>query len=166
VKHLTAVIPITLRPADAGDAAALAELWHEGWLDGHLGHVPVALHAHRRPADFRARIPARLRSTTVAVADGFVVGFVTVVGDEVEQLYVGRGARGGAVAGALLDHGEALVSTRHDTAWLAVVPGNTRARRFYARRGWRDAGPVDHRADIPGGTMVVPSHRYEKEVAA
>ncbi len=164
MKHATTVTPITLRPAAAGDIADLAALWYDGWLDGHLGHVPDALYAHRRPADFLARVPARLATTTVAVDARVPVGFVTVVDDEVEQLYVAPGARGGDVATALLDHGEALVSRRSGTAWLAVVAGNARARRFYARRGWRDAGPFDHRADIAGGTMVVPSRRYDKTV--
>ena len=164
MKHATTVTPFTLRPAATGDVADLAALWHDGWLDGHLGHVPDALYAHRRPADFLARVPARLATTTVAVDGPVVVGFVTVVDDEVEQLYVAPGARGGDVAAALLDHGEALVSMRYDSAWLAVVAGNARARRFYARRGWRDAGPFDHRADVAGGTMVVPSHRYDKTV--
>ena len=125
---------------------------------------PRRSHAHRRPADFLARVPARLGHTTVAVDGPVVVGFVTVVGDEIEQLYVAARARGGEVAAALLDHGETLVSQHFGMAWLAVVAGNGRARRFYARRGWRDAGRFDHRADIAGGTMVVPAHRYDKQV--
>ena len=164
MKHATTVITTALRPAADGDVAALAELWHDGWREGHLGHVPEALYQHRRPADFLARVPARLGSTTVAVDGSAVVGFVTVVDDEVEQLYVASTARDGQVAAALLDHGESCIAERHVLAWLAVVAGNARARRFYARRGWRDAGRVLHRADIAGGTMVVPSHRYEKQV--
>ena len=154
----------TLRPATPDDVDAVAELWADGWLDGHLGHVPDALCEHRRPADFLARVPARLGTTTVAVDGRTVVGFVTVAGDEVEQLYVAATARGGDVAAALLDHGEWTIGARHDVAWLAVVAGNARARRFYVRRGWRDAGLFAHRADIAGGTIAVPSHRYDKTV--
>jgi hypothetical protein len=29
-----------LRPATADDAAAVAQIWREGWSDGHRGHVP------------------------------------------------------------------------------------------------------------------------------
>jgi putative acetyltransferase len=47
-------------------------------------------------------------------------------------------------------------------AWLVVVTGNVRARRFYERKGWRDVGATLDRAEIPGGTLPVPSRRYEK----
>ena len=109
-------------------------------------------------------MPARLATTTVAVDGPVVVGFVTVVDDEVEQLYVAPGARGGDVAAALLDHGEALVSMRYDSAWLAVVAGNARARRFYARRGSarrRPLRPPGRRRRRHDGR---PSHRYDKTV--
>jgi hypothetical protein len=46
--------------------------------------------------------------------------------------------------------------------WLAVVAGNTRARRFYARNGWRDAGLFEHEAPIEGGSISLAAHRYEK----
>ncbi len=91
-----------------------------------------------------------------------IVGFVIVRDDEIEQLYVDRRARGGGTATALLRHGEELISARFDRAWLAVVPGNTRARRFYAREGWHDTGAIDHPAPIAGGTIPVAAHRYEK----
>jgi hypothetical protein len=55
-----------LRPATPDDIDAIAEVWHAGWPEGHLGHVPEALLLHRRLADFRARVPALLDRTTVA----------------------------------------------------------------------------------------------------
>jgi ribosomal protein S18 acetylase RimI-like enzyme len=153
-----------LRPATADDLDAIATLWHDGWRDGHLGHVPVGLHAHRQPDDFRAMAPRLLGATTVADRDGHVVGFVTVVADEVEQVYVAADARGSGVAAALLDDGEASVARDHEVAWLSVVPGNARARAFYERQGWSDAGAFDYVAKTVGGTFVVPSLRYEKRV--
>jgi hypothetical protein len=44
------------------------------------------------------------------------------------------------------------------------VAGNTRARRFYARLGWRDQGPFTYQAQTATGTVAVPAHRYEREV--
>ena len=44
------------------------------------------------------------------------------------------------------------------------VAGNTRARRFYARLGWRDLGPFTYQAQTATGTVAVPAHRYEREV--
>jgi hypothetical protein len=30
---------MTLRPAAPADVDAIADMWHRGWLDGHLGHA-------------------------------------------------------------------------------------------------------------------------------
>lgn len=154
----------TLRAAAPADSEAIAEVWHSGWRDGHIGHVPDALLPHRRIEDFRLRVPPRLPTTTVATIAGHVVGFVTVIEDEVEQVYVAAAARGTGVADALVRHGEQVVARRFDVAWLSVVAGNARARRFYERSGWHDAGPIEYRAEIAGGTIPVTCRRYEKQV--
>jgi L-amino acid N-acyltransferase YncA len=75
---------VTLRPATANDAPKIAEIWHHGWHDGHLGFVPQELVAARHEASFRSRAAQQVSDTTVAVVDGEVAGFVMVVGDEVE----------------------------------------------------------------------------------
>jgi GNAT superfamily N-acetyltransferase len=140
-------------------------VWHSGWPEGHLGHVPEGLLLHRRLADFRARVPALLDRTTVATIGPDVAGFVMVHDDELEQIYVAEVARGSGVAAALLRHAEREIGKRFDLAWLAVVAGNTRARRFYARNGWRDAGVFEHDAPIEGGSIPLAAHRYEKDLA-
>lgn len=155
---------IQLRAASAADAEAIAAVWHGAWRDGHLGNVPEELLPHRGLAHFRQRAPPRIHQTTVATAGSEVVGFVTVHDDEVEQVFVAAPARGLGVADALLRHAEQTIAARHDVAWLAVVAGNARARRFYERNGWRDAGHIDYAAEIAGGTIPVPSRRYEKWV--
>lgn len=49
--------------------------------------------------------------------------------------------------------------------WLAVVPGNAHARRFYSRNGWHDAGPFIHQAWATDGPRIeVPVRRHEKEL--
>jgi GNAT superfamily N-acetyltransferase len=153
-----------LRRALDADAEAIASLWHQGWADGHLGHVPEALLEHRRLEDFRRRVPPRLPLTTVAVLDGGVAGFVMVHEDEVEQLYVAAAARGRGVAAVLFRAAERTIAARFEVAWLAVAEGNARARRFYEKSGWRDAGALDYAAEITGGTLAVPCRRYEKRV--
>jgi ribosomal protein S18 acetylase RimI-like enzyme len=156
---------ITLRPATPSDATAIASIWHEGWPDGHLGLVPPELVEHRQRADFERLAAARIDATTVATIDGVVAGFVTVVGDELEQVYVRRAARGSGAAPLLLRHGERTVAAGARVAWLAVVAGNRRARHFYEREGWHDAGPYDNPADIGGGrSLTVPTRRYEKSL--
>ena len=59
-------------------------------------------------------------------------------------------------------YAEDVVASRFSVAWLSVVEGNARARRFYERNGWRDVGAHDYRAEIRGGTIPVPCRRYEK----
>ncbi|WP_405431331.1 GNAT family N-acetyltransferase [Micromonospora sp. NBC_00617] len=155
---------LVLRPAQPNDIEAIAVLWYAGWRDGHIGHVPAALHRHRRLADFRDRVPPRLHTTTVGECDARLVGFVTVRRDEVEQVYVARPARGIGVADALLAAAEQAVAERFDTAWLAVAVGNTRARRFYARSGWRDVAALDYPAEAGTTPVTVACRRCEKRV--
>jgi GNAT superfamily N-acetyltransferase len=156
---------LTLRPARPDDAPAVADIWRRGWHDGHLGHVPDALVAIRTDESFDTRAAQRVGDTVVATVDGGVAGFIMVVGDEVEQVYVAAEHRGGGVAAALLTEAERLVAANgHDRAWLAVAVGNARARRFYEKRGWADEGLFDYRPTADDGPLSVPCHRYVKAV--
>ena len=155
---------MTLRAASVDDVEAIATVWHEAWRDGHLGCVPEALLPHRRLTDFRERVPDRLKTTTVATLDSRVIGFVTVQGDELEQLFVAGSARGTGAAAALLREGEKKIAARSDLAWLAVAEGNARARRFYSREGWSDSGAIDYAAETASGSIPVPCRRYEKRL--
>ena len=185
---------VTLRPAEATDVDAVAAIWYSGWGDGHLGNVPDELVAIRTKDSFWTRVPDRIADTTVAIADrtvadpanagsvgasagpevpapagagsgGEVAGFVMVVGDEVEQVYVSADHRGSGVAGVLIGEAERQVKENgYGEAWLAVATGNARARRFYERSGWADAGAFDYPADTENGPIPVPCHRYTKQV--
>jgi GNAT superfamily N-acetyltransferase len=157
---------VEVRPAGAADPPEIAEIWYEGWRDGHLGNVPDELVAVRTRESFSVRASQRIGDTTVAVVDEQLAGFVMVVDDEVEQVYVSRRRRGAGVASALLAQAERLVKANgHNQAWLAVVPGNARARRFYERSGWTDEGLFDYPASSTRGTISVPTHRYVKSLA-
>jgi ribosomal protein S18 acetylase RimI-like enzyme len=154
---------VKLRAARAEDARAIAEIWHRGWQDGHLGLVPQELVDVRTEASFRTRASERISDATVATVDGAVVGFVMVVDDEVEQVYVAAAYRGSGVARALIGEAERQVRANgHEKAWLAVVAGNARARAFYERAGWIDEGPFDYAAAAEDGSIVVPCRRYTK----
>ena len=154
---------ITLRAAVAGDAPAIARIWHAGWPDGHLGNVPDALLAFRDEASFGRRAAARIADTTVAAVDSEVVGFTMVVADELEQIYVAAAQRGLGVADALISDAEHRIrAAGYGHAWLAVVPGNTRARRFYERRGWTDEGRFEYPAETGSEPIQVPAQRYVK----
>jgi len=158
---------ILLRPATADDAPDVAVIWCAGWRDGHLGGVPAELIAARTPESFNRRAAERVGDTTVATIDGSVAGFIMVVGDEVEQVYVAAEHRGRGVAQVLLTAAERQVADNgFGKAWLAVVASNARARAFYARAGWFDQGLFDHQAYGEAGPITVPAHRYVKCVFA
>ncbi len=150
--------PVSLRPAEPVVAEAVAAIWYAGWGDGHLGHVPDELVAIRTKESFWNRAAERVGDTTVAVVGDDVAGFVMVVGDEVEQVYVSRDHRGSGIAGVLLGEAEWQVKANgHAEAWLAVATGNARARRFYEREGWTPAGePFD---DLDFGMPLVEYRR-------
>lgn len=127
-------VAMVLRTARHEDARDIARIWYHGWCDGHLGHVPDELVAVRTRVSFDLRAAQRIGDTVVATVDGAVAGFVMVVDDEVEQVYVSASHRGTGVAAVLLAEAERLVAVNgHQRGWLAVVAGNTRARRFYER---------------------------------
>src|SRR6266508_2280368 len=106
------------------------------------------------------------QDTTVATVEGAVVGFVMVVGDEVEQVYVAAAFRGTGVAKILIGEAERQVRAKgHPKEWLAVVAGNARARAFYERAGWVDEGRFDYPAAAEDRAIAVPSRRYTKSLA-
>jgi GNAT superfamily N-acetyltransferase len=157
----------TLRPATPADAATVARVWRAAWLDGHRGHVPEALLAARGPDYFADRAGQHVPSTTVATdGTGSVLGLAIVVDDELVQLAVADSARRRGVGTLLLRAAETDIATRATRAWLAVVPGNARARALYERNGWSDAGAMTYAAPALDGTVPVPVRRYVKDLAA
>lgn len=154
-----------VRKATSNDVDAIARIWYTGWLDAHLGNVPPELIRYRSRESFTPRSRDRIATTWVAELDGQVVGFVVVADDELEQIYVDAAARGTGIAGRLLRQAESEIrNAGHRKAWLAVVVRNARARSFYARLGWRDAGPFDYLAETEDGPLAVPCHRYEVDL--
>ena len=160
---MTAQPTVRLRAAGPDDAATVAEIWRSGWREAHLGRVPAELVTARDDGSFLTRALAFVPRTTVAMVGAELSGFVTIADDEVEQLYVSARHRGAGEADALLAHAERMIrAAGHRTAWLAVVPGNARARRFYERTGWVDEGPFEHLAPGDARPIRVPAHRYVK----
>ncbi|HEY6799739.1 MAG TPA: GNAT family N-acetyltransferase [Agromyces sp.] len=154
---------ISIRPAVDADADRIADVWEAGWRDAHLGRVPDALLQARTTATFASRARSNIPKTLVALVDETVAGFVVVTADEVEQIYVDADHRGSGIAPELLVAAErAIAAAGFPSAWLAVVAGNERARRFYDRNGWTDEGEFIYRATVEHGVIDVPCHRYTK----
>lgn len=159
VQHLT-----VLRVADVESAA---RVWQAAWTDGHRGHVPGTLIAVRDSTHFTTYLRRRIADTTVCVGrEGNICGLVIsdLSGGEVVQLAVAADARGTGAADELLEAAEARLRARHRRAWLAVVPGNGRARAFYARHGWHDDGAYLYHAPAGRVDVAVPVRRYVKDL--
>ncbi|MGB0100532.1 MAG: GNAT family N-acetyltransferase [Nocardioides sp.] len=157
---------MTLRPAVPADMATVADIWHRAWHAAHPGSVPDGLTAARTLEAFQERTPSRVADTVVAEVDGRLVGFTMVAGDEVEQVFVDPELHGAGVAGPLLAAAEQQVAASgHDVAWLAAVVGNGRARRFYEKHGWVDAGDLPYEVIALGQHYVSSCRRYEKGVS-
>ena len=156
---------MTLRPAVPDDMATVADIWHRAWHSAHPGHVPDGLTAARTLEAFHDRTPSRVADTTVAEVDGRVVGFTMVDGNEVEQVFVDPDLHGSGIAAVLLEAAEHRVAEAgHDVAWLAVVVGNARARRFYEKHGWADVADLPYPVTALGAPYISPCRRYEKRV--
>jgi GNAT superfamily N-acetyltransferase len=155
---------VTLRPALPGDDQLVAEVWQAAWHDGHSGLVPDALIEARGPVYFQRRSRELREHITVAADDDELLGVLIVKDDELQQLMVTAAARGRGVGGLLLAEAEDQAARAgHDEIWLAVVPGNATARRFYESHGWVDLGEESYDAvTLAGGTVPVPVCRYVK----
>ncbi len=157
---------VTLRPARTEDMAGVADLWHHAWHVAHAGHVPEGLTTARTLEAFHERTPGRVADTTIAEVEGHLVGFIMIEGDEVEQVFVDPGHHGSGVAAPLLAEAERQVAAAgHAEAWLAVVAGNARARRFYEKHGWRDTGDLPYEVTAGSTTYVSPCRRYVKALS-
>lgn len=122
-----------LRPYSPGDAEPLGRLWYASWRSVGLETPVVA------EADVLARVPREAAgrwTTTVAEADGEIVGFVALALAEtrLDQLFIAPGAQGRGVGRVLF---EVAVQAMPNGFWLSTQVGNVRARRFYEGLGMR-----------------------------
>ena len=151
-----------IRRATPGDAATLSALGRdtfiETWIEGYrMPYAPDAVAAHLDAGFGEPVIAARLADPANAYwlveQEGRAVGYAFAGSctlpypdlrpedGELKHLYLRRDAQTGGVGGALLD--AALAWLERDgprRIWLGVWSGNTRAQRFYARRGFTIVG--------------------------
>jgi GNAT superfamily N-acetyltransferase len=144
----------------------VAGIWHAGWPDGHLGHVPDELVAIRTADSFRLRAADRTADTRVAEVDGEIAGFTMVVDDEVEQVYVAAAHRGSGVADELLADAERRIREGGASSRLARSRGRQRPRAAVlraARLGWTTVR-LSYAAEGPDGAIDVQAQRYVKDL--
>ena len=155
-----------VREAHESEIDHLARLWYDSWQYGHADIVPVELKRDRTLERLRERMRASLPGVRVVGTIGEPLGFCTVRGDELYQLFVSAEGRGTGVAAALIAEAEArLRESGVETAWLACAIGNERAARFYEKSGWRRVGTMVSDLQTAEGPFPLEVWRYEKDLA-
>lgn len=140
---------IALRPAEPGDADAIATIFETARTE-HLGFLPV-LHAREEDvAYFRRQIEGT--DVTLAVDEAGPVGFIATEADVVSHLYVAPDRVGQGIGGRLLDHVMAGAGMLELWCFQANMP----ARRFYEARGFRAVECTDG----AGNEEKTPDIRY------
>lgn len=141
-----------LRPLTLEDCDELGRVHMAVWRDTYAGLMPAeylaGLSEERCAATWRERVAAQDghpgRTLVVVDPEGRVAGFASAGPSrdadaptdwELYAVNLLPEARGTGIADRLLDE---LVGDREATLWVAE--GNTRARSFYARRGFADEG--------------------------
>lgn len=152
-----------VRPALPADTEVLADIWHNAWHEAHENLVPASLVAMRSVNAFRDRLEGMIPRTSVLDLDLGTVGFCTVDGAELEQIFVRQTARGTGVARKLLKDGETRIRANgFAQAHLYCLPANRRAVRFYERTGWLRDGLTVERFRTAQGVVAVRSLKYTK----
>jgi ribosomal protein S18 acetylase RimI-like enzyme len=154
-----------IRLAVPGDELAVARIHVRAWQHGYRGLLPDAYLDSLRAEDRAARYTFGVASapiTSVALAASAIVGFVTIKDDELAALHVDPDAWRRGIGSRLLAHARTqLASSGMTRAWLHVLAGNARARRFYERDGWRAVGEPSR--EIVWGAEV-EELRYERSL--
>lgn len=118
-----------IRSIADGDLEELLDVWHRSSVIAHSFLPPEFFETERRQIAERW-IP--IAETTVAEVDGRVVGFLSLIGNEVGAVFVDPELQGQGVGRALMD---AARATRPFLE-LNVLEANELGRRFYDAYGF------------------------------
>ncbi|TDE92818.1 GNAT family N-acetyltransferase [Occultella glacieicola] len=112
---------------------------------------------------WRAEIDAPEIDAFVVVDRAEVIGFAAIRHEEF--LHFGIAIERWGSGAAQRAHAQVLEQMRHHgvtRAWLRVFTGNSRARAFYERLGWRSTGDRTYSTFAPNPELL----RYERDVDA
>ncbi len=118
-----------IRPFTPDDIDNLLDVWEAASRIAHA-FLPEEFFATERRAIVDEWLPRA--ETVVYEVEGRVVGFLSLVGDEVGAIFVHPARQGRGVGRALMDHARA----RRATLELEVFEENAIGRRFYDRYGF------------------------------
>jgi diamine N-acetyltransferase len=149
---------VTIRTGLAADAAVLADLARTTFYDTFAATndaSDLALHLARAygVAQQSAELQDPDITTLLVEQDGTAIAYAQLRGNHVPEcvagpapielwrFYVAQGFHGRGVAHALMDRVKVEARVRGaNTLWLGVWEHNARARAFYAKCGFADAG--------------------------
>lgn len=126
-----------LRPYAAADLDAVLDVW-EGGARAAYGFLDEEFFAREREAIAQQWMP--LAETTVAEVDGQIVGFLSLIGNEVGAVFVDPRRHGEGIGRALMDQARAS----RPFLELNVFEENAIGRRFYATYGFEPVGRHVH----------------------
>lgn len=138
--------PWSIRPAAPVDTDALVAIWLASSRESH-SFVPYEVWLSHAD-DMRDVYLPSSESYVATDPDGTVVGFMSLVDDEVAALFVEPSRQGSGIGRALLERAQ---STR-ETLTLGVYAANDRAVSFYLDNGFR---PKAERTDEKTGQLEV-----------
>ena len=130
-----------LRSYTDGDQDQVIEVWYQASLIAH-SFLPEAFFEAERQEVVEQWMPAS--ETTVYEDNGQVVGFVSLVGNEVGAIFVHPDHQGRGIGRALMDHARDC----RPHLELSVFEANPIGRRFYDAYGFRLVSRQIN--DVPG----------------
>lgn len=133
-----------IRPADPGDAGALAAIYRSAYAENERLGFPASAGSATE-----AEVAGWIREHRVLVAeiDGEVVGGVRIEATDPDRAKVSRlGVRadrkGEGIGSRLLERAEATARERgRERVWLTTPPGHPHLPEFYRSRGYEETGP-------------------------
>jgi len=137
-----------IRPYDPRDRDALLAVWAESAAVAHPFWTPATLEQERREIASKY-LP--VAETWVFERAGAVVGFISLLGDEVGGIFVAPRYHGQGIGRALMDQARGS----RDRLELDVFEANRIGRSFYAAYGFR---VVAERMDEATGQRVLRLH--------
>jgi 8-oxo-dGTP pyrophosphatase MutT (NUDIX family)/L-amino acid N-acyltransferase YncA len=134
---IDALRSFTIRPAQPGDAPAVAEVYLRSFAYAYRNGLVRMAHT---PTDVRAWIAQELctsSTVTVATSAGIIVGYIATKPGWIEHLYIDPAWMGNGIGSALLGNAqnEAQHKQLHELS-LWTFQENLRAQSFYQRHGF------------------------------
>ncbi|MBT8206888.1 MAG: GNAT family N-acetyltransferase [Acidimicrobiia bacterium] len=118
-----------IRPYAEEDLGPLLDVWYRASLVAH-SFLPEDFFETEREQIASQWVP--IAETTISEIDGVLVGFMSLIGNEVGAIFVDPDQHGRGVGRALMD----AARDRHPVLELNVFEANAVGRRFYDRYGF------------------------------